>query len=184
MDTGLIAKRYARALAEYARNRGEDGLACRQCRDLFGFLRASKELRDAVESAIVSPAEKARLVESLFRETPCRSLMDFIRLVIKHDRESCLCLMLYSFINLYEEEHHIREAVLTTAVPLDRETEDALLSVFRRKTRSEIVLHKKTDPSLIGGFVFRIGDIMVDASLSSQLKLLRNGLGNNPERKI
>ena len=53
------------------------------------------------------------------------------------------------------------------------------------RTRSrEVRLHRKADESLIGGFVFRMDDLLLDASLSRQLNLLRKQLGRKQNRIV
>ena len=124
-------------------------------------------------SPSLSEEEKAAVIFGLFEEEPCRSLRDFVLLVLRHHRESCFYIMVHSFCALYRERHHIKEALLTTAVPLGKDVE----GIIRSRVRD-------LDPSIIGGFVFRMEDLLIDASTASQIKLLRKRLGTEPVRKI
>ena len=56
---------------------------------------------------------------------------------------------------------------------------------MQMRTRSrEVRLRRETDPSLIGGFVLRFDDLLVDASLVRQLDTLRRGFGNKQNRIV
>lgn len=184
MDTGLISRRYAKALAEYSASLGEEARVYEQLRPFsrqFDFL---PQVREAVLSPSLSEEEKAAVIFGLFEEEPCRSLRDFVLLVLRHHRESCFYIMVHSFCALYRERHHIKEALLTTAVPLGKDVEGIIRSRVRDLDHCFVNITEKVDPSIIGGFVFRMEDLLIDASTASQIKLLRKKLGTEPVRKI
>ena len=52
------------------------------------------------------------------------------------------------------------------------------------RTHSEVHIRREVHPELVGGFVFRIDDVLIDASLAAQLKLLRRKLGSKPQRIV
>ena len=170
MDTGLISRRYAKALAEYSASLGEEARVYEQLRPFsrqFDFL---PQVREAVLSPSLSEEEKAAVIFGLFGEEPCRSLRDFVLLVLRHHRESCFYIMLHSFLALlrhhrescfyimvhsfcalYRERHHIKEALLTTAVPLGKDVEGIIRSRVRDLDHCSVNITEKVDPSIIGG---------------------------------
>ena len=155
MDTGLISRRYAKALAEYSASLGEEARVYEQ---LLPFSRQFDFLPQMRE-AVLSPS-------------------------LRHHRESCFYIMLHSFLALYRERHHIKEALLTTAVPLGKDVEGIIRSRVRDLDHCSVNITEKVDSSIIGGFVFRMEDLLIDASTASQIKLLRKRLGTEPVRKI
>ena len=54
-----------------------------------------------------------------------------------------------------------------------------LIGLYRR-----VRLAREVRPELIGGFVFRMDDVLIDASVAAQLKLLRRKLGCKPNRIV
>ena len=92
--------------------------------------------------------------------------------------------MLYSYGGLYKERHNIRDAVLQTAAPVGEEFVERLCRVAEARTHSEVHIRREVHPELVGGFVFRIDDVLIDASLAAQLKLLRRKLGSKPQRIV
>lgn len=184
MDTGLISRRYAKALAEYSASIGEESLVYEQLRPFAGQFDYLPQVREAVLSPSLPIEEKAAVIFGIFKGGPCRSLRDFVLLVLRHHRESCFFIMLHSFLALYRERHNIREAQLITAVPLGKEVEDIIRSKVRDVGHCTVNITDKVDPDIIGGFVFRMGDLLIDASIASQIKLLRKKLGMEPVRKI
>ena len=93
--------------------------------------------------------------------------------------------MLHSYLSLYKQRHGILDATLTTAAPVADEEADRIAGLMQMRTRSrEVRLRRETDPSLIGGFVLRFDDLLVDASLARQLDTLRRGFGNKQNRIV
>lgn len=184
MDTGLISRRYAMALAEYSASLGEETAVYEYLRpfsDQFHFL---PRMREAVLSPSLSDEEKASVIFSLFPSEPCRSLRDFVMLVLRHRRESCLFIMLHSFLALYRERHRLKEALLVTAAPLGGEVEGIIRTRVRNIENCSVNISERVDPSILGGFILRMEDLMIDGSTATQIRELRRRLGTEPVRKI
>ncbi|HIZ86555.1 MAG TPA: F0F1 ATP synthase subunit delta [Candidatus Coprenecus pullistercoris] len=181
---GLISRRYAKTLADYAAELGEEEKVYGQLLPLTEHYDYVPALRETVYSPVISPQRKAEVISSLFEGGPCRALCDFIQLVLRHRREAYLYFILHSFIDLYRERHHIKEAVLTTAVALGDGVSDVVRKAMQDRTECKINVTVRVDPAIIGGFVFRMEDTFIDASVATQLRQLRRKLGSNPARKI
>lgn len=184
MYTGLIANRYAKALAAYAAAGGEERRTYDEVKRLIGYYREDATLREALFSPVLSAEKKLGFVCRSFGGRPCAALEAFIRLVLRHHREHYLYFMLYSYRGLYKERHNIRDAVLQTAAPVGEEFVERLCRVAEARTHSEVHIRREVHPELVGGFVFRIDDVLIDASLAAQLKLLRRKLGSKPQRIV
>ncbi len=184
MDTGLISRRYAKALARYAAERNEDATVYGEIQQMSKLFRQERLLHEALQSPVLPVEEKISAFSHLSPAPLSKSLLDFIRLVIRHHRESCLYLMFFSFMELYRERHNIKEAELVTASPVAGEVEENLRRKMQEWSGCTVNITRKVNPALIGGFIFRMDDTLIDTSLASQLRLLKSRLGNEPIRKI
>ncbi len=70
----------------------------------------------------------------------------------------------------------VEHAEVTTAIPLDEEDRQRLSERLAELTGTRIVLSTRVDPNVIGGFVVRIGDRLIDGSTKSKLDSLRKSL--------
>ncbi|WP_448851133.1 F0F1 ATP synthase subunit delta [Corynebacterium sp. 335C] len=68
-------------------------------------------------------------------------------------------------------------ARVTSAAPLTGEQERTLEDKLARVYGSEMSIHTEIDESIMGGLVIRVGDEVIDGSLSRKLEKLRVGLG-------
>ena len=86
--------------------------------------------------------------------------------------------------NLLDQQRNIIRAKLVTADPLDA----ALLSQMQQTLASRLggtpVIDNQIDPNIIGGFVLRVGDKVLDGSLAAQLQRVREQMINRSVHEI
>lgn len=185
MDTGLIARRYARALADFAESNGEMTRTAEEAAEFIETYNRIGELRQAFISPVLEPDAKVAVVRQAMGGTLSQTLEGFLRLVIRHHREKWICFMLPAFVGIYKQRYGIVDMTLTTATAVDDDFVDRLSARVGIVTRSrEVRVHRKVDPTLIGGFRFRIDDRLIDASIAAQLRRVEQKLGRLPERKL
>ena len=77
------------------------------------------------------------------------------------------------FVHLYEQMQGQDVARVVTAVPLTAELEKKILEKLKQITGKEVTVENEVDPSLIGGFILRVGDLEYNASIASKLANLK-----------
>jgi F-type H+-transporting ATPase subunit delta len=73
-------------------------------------------------------------------------------------------------------ERGIAVADVTTAEALDEQGQAIVKERLKKLIGKDIELRMSTDPAMIGGIVARVGDQLIDGSVVSQLRRLRNRL--------
>ena len=171
MNAGVIANRYARALLTFAGNRGAldtvhgDVLSLQQAL----AVELSRKGDDGILSACI-----ARLGPEM---------QQFLHVVMANGRAEHLPTMLRQFIRLYNRQKGIATASLVTAAPAPS-LEERLLALLREKGYTEVDFTQKVNPALIGGFVLQVEDQRLDASLSTQLKTLKQAFEEKNKRIV
>ncbi len=169
MYTGLIAKRYAGALLEFACSNGEAEKVYAQAQELVKYFSSDKHIKAEISSPVIPSRIKQ---EILCRgvDGMCSSLQKFISLVLKQGREQFLLFMLHSFLQLYRQRNGIANVVLTTAAPIGKSIEGEIGELVRKNANcSSVQVQTAVDERLIGGFVLRIEDRQMDSSVATQL---------------
>ncbi|HIT83754.1 MAG TPA: ATP synthase F1 subunit delta [Candidatus Avibacteroides faecavium] len=184
MYLGVIARRYATALADCAVQRDEESHAFDEAGQLLEAMKDNIQLRQALSSPILRGDAKSAMLRQAFKKPMCSALDDFIQLVIRHHRETYLEFMLTSFQSLCKERHHISEAVLTTATPVEESFVKRVAAFAQEGNNGEVRIRKEVRPDLIGGFIFRIGDVMIDASISTQIARLKRTFSQSTNRIV
>jgi F-type H+-transporting ATPase subunit delta len=165
-------KRYAQAVFGLAQESGRfdqwnDELA--RLNELVADPNASAYL----ESPNISEDKKLALLDATLAngQPEARNLA---RLLLQRNRLS----IVPDIYAIFQEEvlasKGIAVADVTTAEPLDAEAQAVVRERLKKLIGKEIELRMKTDPSIIGGIVARVGDQLIDGSVVNQLRRLRN----------
>ena len=80
------------------------------------------------------------------------------------------------FQKFADELKGVARASLVSATELSSETVDKIRSALSKRTGKDIILEVEQDPELIGGIVTRIGDLVLDGSVRTQLLNMRESL--------
>ena len=164
------ALRYARAVYAGAKESNTEELVYGNMKSIADTLNQSKELRLVLESPQIKSEDKRASLHAIFTEVSeiTTSLLDIL---IDNGRAGLLEKVAQSYIKLYNEEHGIVTAQVTTAIALDDALESKILAKVKEFTGSEqVILKHKIDTEILGGFILRVGDMQYDASVSNQLE--------------
>ena len=196
MNTGIIATRYATALLKLVDETGSSELVAAQVQVIEKALDEVPDFRRAVDDPAVAAVQKISLFEASLKDSMAQELHKFLELLIRNGRIGDVRLVLTTFVTEYYRSRHIKRARLVVADPalLDPEPtpsdpvpvegslrqaqrpalESRLRELIGKETGCELLLEAKVDPSLIGGFVFEVEDMILDASVSRQLDVIRH----------
>ena len=83
------------------------------------------------------------------------------------------------FVRLYNKHHNIRIAQFTTAVAISDALAERIKAILEEQTHSTIELQRIVNPELIGGFIVKIDDFLVDTSLIGRINKLKQEFSNN-----
>lgn len=176
MDENKVPIRYAKALLLSAMEKELLEKVKTDMALLDRLIRESPQLIVMLKSPVVTASTKDRFFEETFSGVVESLTLSFLHLLVSNNRESYLKEIVLDFFMLYKLEKGLQSAELTTAVELD----DLQIAQFRELIESRfkpsIELTCKTDSTLIGGFVLRVEDQQIDASVSSKLKRLKKEL--------
>lgn len=167
----IVAKRYAEAVFDLARERG-DFEAWAQELDAIATLMSDPEAAAILSSVRVRPEAKAVFLErSLPGLRP--EALSLARLLVANRRVAQAAAIRDLYRALWDEHRGIIHAQAVTAVPLDEEEKGRLTRRLADMTGKQVVLETKTDPSILGGLIVRIGDRVIDGSTRTKLLALR-----------
>lgn len=175
MDIGIVSMRYAKALIDYAKEKGTEDEVYKEFSRLAKSFSKYPELRGALENPILPRKEKLQLISTAANgeNKTSDTFSRFMKLVLKQHRENFLQYMVLTFIDLYHQLKHIAVGTLITAVPVDKAMEEKIRKIAGAYVHAEMELNTIVDPSIEGGFIFDINDYRLDASIATQLKKVK-----------
>ena len=173
------ALRYARATLNLAK---EKGLAKEVNDDMILIQKTIEENHDLevmLESPVIKSDLKRSVLKGVFEKKVNPITLGLLKLLIENKRPALLNLVAKEYIVIYDFLQGVEVAQVTSAVPLTKELEKTILKRVQEAVGKEISLNNVVDPSIIGGFVLRVGDELYDSSVAYRLKDLLSQFEDN-----
>lgn len=174
-----VNRRYAKALLDFA---AETNLVDQVHDDVVkirAIIAQSPELKSVLKSPVIMPKQKEGVVDKVFSGHISEPTMNFLKVVIRRGREGVLDETMFSFIEQYRQLKGIREATVTSAVPLTEAQMKDIQDRLVKRTNLQVNMVQVVDPSVMGGVKVQMGDLMFDATVSKQLEGLKRSLEEN-----
>lgn len=175
MNESKISVRYSRALFLSALDKNN---LDRIYRDmiLLSEISTIEEFRELISSPIIRPSRKAKIFHKTLAESVDPLTLSLIDLVIRNGRENYLPAIARVFISQTKEYKGITETVLTTAVKVDEDIKKQISAFVADAFKTKVELKEIVDNDIIGGFVLRIEDKYIDASIRTKLNKIKKEL--------
>lgn len=168
MNSSKISVRYAKALFEWAQ---EKNILDKIFDDiqLINEVCNYPELKELLASPLVTPLKKSEFFGALLAGKVQDETLAFINLIIKNGREQFIPAISRRFLSETNNFRGITETYVTTAVPLDKKIVDELESFIKERFQTKVELRQTVDKSIIGGFILKVDDQFIDASVKTKL---------------
>jgi F-type H+-transporting ATPase subunit delta len=164
---------YANALLEVSRAEGH--LADIQD-ELFRFARTfegSDELRSALTDPALPRERRIAVVEDLLGGRALQTSAALATFIVAAGRAGELPAIVDRFVELAAAEQRRAVAEVRSAIELTPEQTDRLREALNRATGKDVEVKVVVDPSVLGGIVARVGDLVIDGSVRHRLEQLR-----------
>lgn len=178
MNDSLITVRYVKALYQLAEDNRNQDLVRKDLESLLECVNEVPEFADFLNNPLLKTSQKLKLIDELFKNKVEDLTLQFLHLVIENKREMHLVNMCYYFNSYYKKKIGIKEASITTANKISAAHKKEILDFITKKFKMKIELKEHVNPSIIGGFVLRIEDQQINASLEAQLNKIKRELIN------
>jgi F-type H+-transporting ATPase subunit delta len=172
-----VSRRYARALMMLGQDDGKFKEYGEELKVFSQLLEREPELKDALLNPVHSMEERKTLllrIADLLKLSPIVS--NFLKLLFDKLRLAALPGISQVYQQLADEIENLKRARVKSAVPLDDEMQERLRTAMEKMTNSKVVMEFEADPDIIGGVVAKVGDLVLDGSVRTQLNALRESL--------
>lgn len=177
MPRTAAARRYARALFGLAREEDRVDAVRGELDDLEGLFTRVPELRDALFRPLHPADERRRVLEQVaVRLNTSDSVRRFYSFLIDQRRIVQFSAIRAEYGILADVAAGRVPARVTAAAPLTDAQQERLRRALTARTGHQVELSVHVDEQLLGGVVAKVGDLVFDGSLRSQLEQLRSTL--------
>jgi len=175
MNDSKISVRYSRALFQLAT---EKNLLDKVSADMLFISEICKmdEVKEVLRSPIIVPSKKTTIFKSIFEKNVEKITMTLISLLIKNGREGYLPAVARVFHDETLKYKGITETFLTTAIPISDRIRKQIIELISSEFKTKVELQENIDKEIIGGFVLKVNDNFIDASVRNKLRKIKKEL--------
>ena len=171
------AIRYAKAILETAVAAGKANEVNDDMKSIIAAVNSSADLNSFLASPIITSDLKMNALTEVFKSVEAETKSLF-RLLQENKRFEILLAIAIQFNAQYDEMNGVEVAKVTTAFALDAALEAKVLAKVATISDKKITIENIVDPSIIGGFILRIGDKQYNASVANRLQELKREFSN------
>ena len=172
-----VSRRYAKALILIGQEDGQAEQYNEELADVVGLF----DTQDGFELALINPLynknDRKKVLQAVLAATDLSAIMkSFLVLLFDKGRIGFLREIASYYKDLADELKGVVKASVVSATELSSEAIEKIKEALSKKAGKTIVLNVEQDPSLIGGVVTKIGDLVLDGSVKTQLINMRETL--------
>ncbi len=176
MIDGTVAKRYAEALFEVAKENNQLEKIEADLKLVAEVMQQTELLMDFLRHPQIDGLAKKELIKTAFKDSISSISENFLSQLIDSNRVEFFEEILKMFIKYANEVRGVIDVEAITAITLDDANKTKVIETLKQKFNKQVRLQNIVDPSILGGIIVKIGDRVYDGSINKQLKLLERSL--------
>ncbi len=186
-EPDALARVYASSLFDLAKKGGgsqasESTLG--ELEDILELTRSNKQFGEFLASRILSAAERKKSLENILKGRVSELTYHFIQVLNDKERLGHLSSIVAAYEQMVQHAYGRVEVDVYTAAPIDQNEAAAIRARLQSMLGKEPVIHSYVEPEMIGGLRLQIGDQLIDGSIRTQLRRLRDNVSSTGGAEI
>jgi F-type H+-transporting ATPase subunit delta len=173
----ILAKRYAKALFAVGQEEGKNENYREALNVLGDFLVKYPEAMDALTNLLYPMELREKVMSQLIGELQADQYMaNFLKLVVQKKRADILPEIATQFQALVDASQNVSRGTVIAALEISGELQAKVQATLENITGKKVILTTEIDPAIIGGIVAKVGDLVMDGSIKTQLAGLNESI--------
>jgi F-type H+-transporting ATPase subunit delta len=176
MIVSKAAKRYARAFFKIAQEKKCLDKVTSDFASIVILLEDSAELNSFFKAPLISSENKKVALKALFSGRVHELTLELLIFLADKNRLEITQDTLLEFSDLSDALNNIQRVLISSAFELDKAQVESITKRLHEKLNKNIVAQVRVEPTLIGGFKVKVGDLVHDLSVATQLNKLKQNI--------
>jgi F-type H+-transporting ATPase subunit delta len=176
MNDSKIPVRYSKAMFEFALEKDKLDKVYEDMGVIHRIV-TMKEVRNVMDNPVLTSSKRREILGALLYKDIDALTLRFLDLVFSEGREKYLESMTRDFIDMTRRHRGISEVTITTTSPVSEVVRKEVIDLIEKKMKSKVELIEKYDADLIGGFILRVDDTYIDASVRNRINRFKKEFG-------
>jgi F-type H+-transporting ATPase subunit delta len=170
-----IARPYAEAAFSYASEKGQAD-AWAAFLETLATVAQHKDIQRLYHSPKIGRDDLVQVILDLTKVKDGSSEANFVRLLIEKKRLLAAPEIQKRFVLLQHQAQDMLDIDMVSAIDISESEKAGFAERFKNLLGRKVVLHCTTDKDILGGFIIRYGDKVIDSSIKGQLNKLADCL--------
>ncbi|MFP4580540.1 MAG: ATP synthase F1 subunit delta [Candidatus Sumerlaeia bacterium] len=171
-----ILRTYADALIDAASKGGALESVFEEAVSLAPILRSNPALLHFLDRPSILSEEKKDVIKRVFGDKLSPLMLHLPQLLVDKNRGTFWADIVEHFIKMVEKDKGIHAACVTTAISLSEDDKRKLHEALEKFTGKRLHIEFRENPSVIGGVHFHSDEMLIDGTVSGEIKALKNHL--------
>ena len=172
-----IARKYAKALIEIAKEDKKEELYGEELSSFYDYLTKNDKIWSLLTSPIDVLAKKRVALEDILSVTKFSEVTaNFLRILMEKDRIVIIGEIIDAYKKFFDDSKSLVRANIVSATELTKTQIKEITKALSGVVGKDVVCGITVDPSIIGGVIAYVGDLVFDGSVKTQLEHIRDNL--------
>ena len=178
MKNTILARRYAKALFSLGKEQGKN----EEYSELLAAIAALYDdsavgVRDALTNPLYPLDARQKVMAQIAKSAKADTTMSsFLNLLIEKKRADILPDIAGEIQVMVDMDQNISHGSVVSAVELDSKLQKNIQATLEKITGNKVILQTEVDPTIIGGIIAKVGDLVLDGSIKTQLNGLKESI--------
>lgn len=177
VDKDALVRGYAEALFRIADAEGESEAVEGQLYAFAKLLESETRVREALVDPALPAENKRGLIRDTLGERANPIVLNLLTFLVEQGHARDVGRIVEGLVRVAAEARQSAVAEVRSAVPLDEAQRRRLAEALAEATGRPVDIKVVVDPSVLGGLVARVGDVIFDGSIRSRLAEAKQRLG-------
>lgn len=172
-----IGRKYARALLAIGKEDGKYREYAKELEEIDRLLEREEDAKLVLTSPRYSRDIQKKILNNILAKIQFSdTIKSLLNVLVEKRRLQFIGEINLLYRKLLDEFLNIERAKVISAVSLPEESIGKVRETLEKMTGKSIIVEVEEDPSIIGGIVAKVGDLVLDGSLRAQLMSLKDTL--------
>ena len=177
MKQTILARRYAKALFAVGKENDAYEAYNETLQGVAGLYTSIPEVADSLTNPLYPVDVRMKVMSGLIDSIKVDKISaNFLNLLVEKKRAEILPEIAEEYKIMVDDAKNISHGSVTSAVELSDELQAQVQATLEKLTGKKVELSTSVDPSLIGGIVAKVGDLVLDGSIKTQLAGLKDSI--------
>lgn len=177
MRQTILARRYAKALFSLGKEKDKLDSYNEALAAIAALYGEAPEVGDSLTNPLYPLDARQKVMAKISQAAEADAILTaFLNLLVEKQRAGALPDIARELQIMVDRDQNISHGEVVSAIELDSELQQKIQATLEKITGNKVILETRVDPSIIGGIIAKVGDLVFDGSIRTQLNGLKESI--------